>query len=438
MESTGYSQKIAKRRSRSKARPSNQKPKRTNGLDEGTEFEYRVGRVEFAEGAFVRVRVPVHASSEAGKDVVTDIDVLALDVDLRLRLRRSILECKSRRGQAGEPDRLFWLEGLRLFVGAERAVLARGTSSKRGTAIAQQLGLHLLDEKTLAVREAANAWLPRRFAHLGGEECLAAEIRTDTQLKAFGEMPKSLIRFLRFEALLESSHMTLGALMTLRSSVESVGILPEPAGTVMAAHSLTALIVTALRDSGMAETLPNAELQRRLELALTTGSPDDDHVLNVLSQADEFLRHEVERVHMAYQVQGGKRLVLNTPSLRDLVSQPPPWIPRYIDLVDRFRANPSIARDLLQTVELSCFDALVGGSAWESPAFDHLFTRQHRNLIVAAMKMLQEIAGPIADRLEALGKLAFDRRAPDLPDRRQPSEPLADNTARLAIEEGPT
>ncbi|GAA3128155.1 hypothetical protein GCM10020255_000990 [Rhodococcus baikonurensis] len=40
-----------------------------------------------------------------------------------------------------------------------------------------------LDVATLAGREAAHAWLPARFGHLEGDECAAAELRTDTQLK---------------------------------------------------------------------------------------------------------------------------------------------------------------------------------------------------------------------------------------------------------------
>jgi len=44
--------------------------------------------VEFAEGALARLRVPVFVDAEAGRDQLTDLDVLALEFDNRLRLSR--------------------------------------------------------------------------------------------------------------------------------------------------------------------------------------------------------------------------------------------------------------------------------------------------------------------------------------------------------------
>ncbi len=41
----------------------------------GEDMERRVARVEFAEGAFTRLRVPVKIEAEPGRDVLTDIDV---------------------------------------------------------------------------------------------------------------------------------------------------------------------------------------------------------------------------------------------------------------------------------------------------------------------------------------------------------------------------
>jgi hypothetical protein len=394
--------------------------------------------MEFAEGALVRLRIPVRAEIDPGRDVLTDIDVLSVDVDLRLRVKRSILECKSGSGQAGEPDRLFWLVGLKAFVGAERAVLVRNSASRRGVALARRLGVHLLDGPTLGAREAAHAWVPERFAHISGDECRVAETRTDTQLRAFGEIPGVLISFLRHEALLADPHRVLGGLVALDSMVRSMGVLPDPAGLVLAGHALTALVLAALCDAAQAETLPNADLRRRLELALTAGNPDDDHVLEVLGQADELFRHHVELLHRAYVESGGKRVDVEIPSLRDLVAEPPPWVERYTDLVDRLRANPAVARDLPQTTELACFDALLGANAWKAAAFDHLFTAEHRNLLMVAAGVLREIAGePISDRLGTLASLPFDRRPPALPDRRRPADASASKAFPVPLARDP-
>lgn len=419
------------RRKRQGSSPSRQQE------DTGADLERRVGRVEFADGALVRLRVPIRADADPGRDVLTDIDVLSMDVDLRLRITRSILECKTGRRQAGEPDRLFWLAGFQEYLGVERAVLVRLSASRRGLAVARRLGLHLLDAATLSAREVAHGWVPERFAHVHGDECLGAERRADTQLGALGEMPGTLVSFLRHDALLVESHQILGGLVALEGAVRSTGVLPDPAGVILAGHALTALLIAAITDAARAETLPNADLRRRLELATTTGNPDDEQVLEVLGQADELLRHHVEKLHRAYTETGSQRVPIEMPSLRDLVAQPPRWLERYIDLVERLRANPSIARDLLQTAELACFDALVGGNAWKAPAFDHLFTPEHRNLLLIAVRMLGEIAGEaIGERLGDLGSMPFDRVAPSLPDRSRAASPDTSKSARAPLAQG--
>jgi hypothetical protein len=191
-------------------------------------LERRVARVEFAEGAFARLRVPVKVEAEPGRDVLTDIDVLSIDIDLRLRVSRSALECKSTPGQSGEPDRLFWLRGFQEYLGVERAVLVRQTTTQRGALLARRLGLHLLDEDTLRRREASNAWLPDKFGHISGEACRAAETRTDTQLRAIAQIPPTLVSFLRHEVFLEESYRILGALVALAGAAQQVSVYPIP------------------------------------------------------------------------------------------------------------------------------------------------------------------------------------------------------------------
>lgn len=50
-----------------------------------------------------------------------------------------------------------------------------------------------------------------------------------------------------------------------------------------------------------------------------------------------------------------------------------------------------MARDLLQTTELLCFDALLGDTAWRAPAFEHLFTTEHQGLVRVALRCLAKL-----------------------------------------------
>jgi hypothetical protein len=386
--------------------------------DSGADLERRVGRTEFNDGALVRLRVPIRVDADSGRDVLTDIDVLAIDVDGRLRISRSILECKSGKGQAGEPDRLLWLAGLQRFLSFERAVLVRQTLSRRGRGLARALGLRTLDFDTLAAREKAHAWLPERFAHIDGPECTAAEQRSDTQLKGLGHIPPELVAFLRFDALRAEPHRALRAIASLGRAADSGGVLPNPTRGVLAGHALMALIAAAVSDAGRLDEISASELLDRTRRALATGNPDDDQVFNLLGRADELVRYSLERVHAAYQENGAKRLDVDIPSLRGAVTTPPSWVPRYVDLVEKLRANPAVSRQMLQTAELAVFEALVGGRAHESPAFDHLFTREHRYMLNLARRCLADIAGlSVAEALVGALELDFGRGATPRADR---------------------
>lgn len=410
---TGTSQSGSTRRRASRRASGEQtrdSSQRSSADDPGADLERRVGRTEFNDGALVRLRVPVRIDADSGRDVLTDIDVLAVDVDGRLRISLSILECKSGKGQAGEPDRLLWLAGLQKFLGFARAVLVRQTVSRRGRGLARTLGLRTLDVPTLAAREAAHAWLPERFAHVDGSECVEAEERTERQLKGLGRLPPDLVAFLRYDALRAPPHECLRAIAALGRAADSGGVLPNPARLVLAGHGLIALTVAALSDAGRLDEISAADLLERTRRALVTGNPDDDQVLAILARADELTAYALDRVHTAYQDAGATRLQIGVPSLRDVVASPPSWAPRYVDLVEKFRANASVARQLLQTVELAVFEAMVGGKAHEAPAFDHLFTPEHRYLFNVVRRCLSDIAGPaIADALTPALDLNFER-----------------------------
>lgn len=194
----------------------------------GGDLERRVARPEFAEGAFVRLRVPVSADgAESGRDVLTDVDVLSIDVDSRLRFSRSSLECKSGKGQSGEPYTLVWLAGFRQLLSLDKVTLVRQTVSSRGRKLAHQLGVPVLDDIAIRTREPAHAWVPERFAHLDGPACLAAEKRTDTQLKGLPDIPQSVTKFLRGGALLSEPASLLSGVDAFGKAASRQGGLPN-------------------------------------------------------------------------------------------------------------------------------------------------------------------------------------------------------------------
>jgi hypothetical protein len=386
----------------------------------GGELERRVARLEFAEGALARLRVLVPADdAEPGRDILTDLDVLSIDVGPRLRMQRSLVECKSGQGQSGEPVTLIWLAGLRQLLRLDRIVFARPSVSSRGRALARRLGIGVLDEETIAVREDAHRWLPARFGHIDGPECVAAEARTVTQLKGLPGIPAELGHFLRGHALLADSPALLAAVESLGTAVQRQGGLPEPTAKTLGGHALGAVILAGVRDAARLDELSVRSLRSWLERGLTTGDPEDEHLLPLMEKADALVRHVVERTHRAYVDAGAEPHRIDVPSLRDLVATPPAYLDDYLDFVLRLRTNPLVSRDLLQTHELACFEALLGGDAWKASAFAHLFTAEHLGLLQVALRCLGRIAGPhVADSLSGLGGVKYPGADGWVPDRR--------------------
>ncbi len=376
-----------------------------------------MGRIEFAEGALARLRVPLRVAADRGREILTDLDVLAVDIDGRLRTSLSVLECKTTKGQSGEPDRLLWLSGLRRLTGTQRAVLVRQTITRRGRAIAQALDLQIMDMQTVAAREAGHAWVPQQFAHIRGAGCEQAERRTDTQLKALKHIPSGLVAFLRADSLLADSPERLNALVALRSAADK-GIVPNPTALILTSHALITLLLAAIRDASRLDVVPASDLRERVSRAVTLGDPDNSQIMAILSRADELVQHQVRRIHDSYARVGAARQDIAIASLKAVVAEPPGWLDRYIDLVTKLRANPAIARDLVQTAELACFDARCGDHSYAEAAFDHLFTPEHRYLLVAAIKVLRDVVGDqLADAIGELEDLDFRRAAPAVPDR---------------------
>jgi len=389
----------------------------------GSELERRVARIEFGEGAVTRLRVPVAApSGESGREVLTDIDVLSLDVDLRLRVSRSSAECKSSRGQAGEPQTLVWLAGFRQLLNLDRVTFVRPAISARGRELARRLGISSLDETTLALRERAHQWLPERFAHVDGAKCIAAEARTDSQLRGLPELSPQLVHFLRFDALLAEPAALLAGVEALGDAVTAQGALPDPASTILAGHALFAIVLAGVQDAATLDGRTPQELRAGLARDLISSEPA---LYALLDRADDLMRHIVARIHRSYVAGGAEPVGSTVPSLKESILRPLPFLDDYVDFVQRLRANPTIARDLLQTTELACFDVILDDDGWKSPSFGHLFTAEHKGLLLVALRCLESVAGgQVAIPLRGLHQLKVFAGQQGIPDRSAPPSGL--------------
>jgi hypothetical protein len=276
----------------------------------------------------------------------------------------------------------------------------------------------VIDEASIEKRETAHAWLPERFAHLDGPQCMRAESRTDIQLKGLPDIPAGVTKFLRGEALLADSAKLLASVSGFGAAVHRQGALPDPAAITLSGHCLIAIILAGLQDASRLDETPAETLRSRLERALTVGNADDVNLLPLLERADAVIRHLQLRTHRADVAAGADPINIDVPSLRDTVATPPPYLSDYLDFVERLRSNPQVSKDLLQTAELVCFDTLLGDENWAAAAFAHLFTPEHRSLLLVALRCLGRVAGEtVSGYLHRISEVPFIGLGSKTPDR---------------------
>jgi hypothetical protein len=379
------------------------------GAVKGEDLERRFARAEFADGALVRVRYPVTHIIAGRARTVTDVDVLSIDFDSRLRPHIGISECKSTRGQSGEQDRLLWLKGLQTLIGADRSTLVRETVTEAGRDVARRIGVDLISTVELASREQVLDHLPPSFGTIGETTFKEQSEAADTQLKKIGDLPSGLVAFLRTDALLADTHKVLGALLTLDEVTRTGTVLPSPLGPLIAGHALQALVSAAMRAGGRIDAVGAAGTRREIEYGLGTGDPHDRQLLRVAEMADTLLREELAEVHQAYRLAGAPPVERSVPSVRSAISQAPGWLSNFMDLAERLRRRSPIARQLPQTIDLAVFDALPGGNGWRAPAFDPLFGREHRQALSIALACLDKAIPALAQHLGPILDLPYDR-----------------------------
>ncbi|AWG62455.1 DNA-binding response regulator [Mycobacteroides abscessus] len=117
---------------------------RPQRMTPGDELEMRLARMYFWRGAYTRRGVNLQRHFHPEPLLVTDLDLLAVDITSQLTLNRTIGEAKSGTGKnAPKPlDRAIWIAGLKQLVGATGAIVLTATrASVQVRATARSLGV---------------------------------------------------------------------------------------------------------------------------------------------------------------------------------------------------------------------------------------------------------------------------------------------------------
>lgn len=356
------------------------KSRSSSGIPQGTAFEYRVARLRFCQGYFIRRSIDVWPAELEG-DKLAELDCLAVVFDPQLRRFLEIVECKTGGRGEGEIDRLIWLKGLSDLAQARSVTFAKLALAPRTRNFARRLGVDVLDEATIGTAErdlrVPADWWPGFHDPEFGESVVKP---ARTLLNASRELRKAG-KFLFGSFWFTDDFSRIKQLRTLfQLLTEYRSILPREALILGIGEGTTLFMLTVLSIAAWTNQLADTDFRQLTVEELSTGLGDPRGLRNLLRRVDELQRDQIEALHASYQRTGVGRLPFVTQSLETTVLTPPEWVDAFLDLVLRFAKRPHLATNIVRWTDLWAAELLGAQGSRNSDLAYPFFGEQERNL----------------------------------------------------------
>lgn len=327
-------------------------PVNDSQIPRGTLFEYRLARLRFSQGYFVRRSIDLWPEGLDGNKLA-ELDCLAIAFDPQLRQSLEVIECKaSARGQ-GEIDRLIWLKGMGAYTRARTVTLAKQQLAVRSREFARQLGVQWLDDAGIAAAEDAMElpadWWPGFHNPEFGERIVKparAALNGSPDLKRAGKYLFGSFWFTDDFTRIKQLH-TLFRLLTKHPDTLHPQALLLGVGEATTLFALTALSIASLRNQ-----LVEADFHRLVLAELSSGLGDPRSLRRLLRQVDELQYQQIDALHAAYQQTGAGRLVFPTRNLEAEILTPPEWIDAFVNVISRLAIRRHLATDVMYWIDM--------------------------------------------------------------------------------------
>lgn len=333
-------------------------PRRGVTLEPGDVMEARVAQLWFWEGYYSRRGINLEHQYDPEPLQVTDLDLLAYDIDPALSRHKHIGEVKTGTGKsAAKPlDRTVWLRGLRELVGAEHAELTTGlVPSARGRELAASLGVtaqsvHDLERRELTAQIAEVADLgsqgPAAYITLKEVQKLCA---TDPELERCFWFLRSEVWFLDPWS---AAKRTLGLLRTLNKRW-TPQIEDDDARALrwLYAEAISSWTLNVVTIAGEAARLDERTFQARAEERLAEGVVPAAYQRRLSDAIDKYMAGVLTAADAPATVKAE--------AMGAFLPQPPEWSASLVELVRRLANNAPASRQLPRRLDLLLFERLV-------------------------------------------------------------------------------
>lgn len=331
---------------------------RRRQIPPGTVLEYRLARLRFSQGYFVRRSIDVWPTDLEGNKLA-ELDCLAIAFDPQLNRSLEVVECKTSASGQGEIDRLIWLKGMGSFTQARAVTFAKLRVAPRTRDFAQQLRVQVLDESGVSAAENElnidTSWWPGFHDPQFGEQVVKtarAALTSSPELRRLG-------KYLYGSFWFADDFTRVKQLQTLfRLLVQHRGTLSPPALLLGIGEATTLFTLTTLSIAAWRNQLTEEEFRRFSEAELSTGLGDPRSLRTLLRRIDSFQREQIESLHSTYQEAGVGRLVVPVRNLETEILTSPEWIDAFVNVVSRFARRAHLATDVMRWTDLWASDLL--------------------------------------------------------------------------------
>ncbi len=324
----------------------------------GELLEARVAQVWFWEGAFARRGIDLKRHFASEPFLVTDVDLLAIDIDSTLTLRRTIGEAKAGTGsRASRPlDRAIWLRGLMEVTGARSGELTTQLPpSRRVRELALPLGVIAQSVEDLERREANLRIEETANRGVFGVKWVGEQAHVRKVCAAEADLERAYWLLCSEVWFLDPFPALKQTIATLRSlagrwtpaAVDDVDfsvrwLLCE--GTVLATLNLVAIAGHALRLGG--DSLLELVGERLTTALLPT------HYMRAVSRSfDRYLAGVLRDV-------GAPESAIE-PALGAFEPKPPDYAPQVAEVAAQLAADSIHARHLPRWADLMCYERVL-------------------------------------------------------------------------------
>ena len=318
----------------------------------GIEWEYRLSRLRFYQGYFVRRSVDVWQTAHDG-DKLAELDCLSLTFDPQLRHASEVIEAKTTGGSKGEIDRVLWLRGAGALIKADKVTFAKLRIDGRVPEVARGLNVSLLDEASVSAAESA-ARVQRQGWVGVHDPALGQDVIKPAREELTGSIPLRRIgRFLFGRFWFDEEFTRLKRLRTAcQLLTEHADGISKEALTLAGGEVATLFAISAYGVAAWRNQYAEEDFARFVLSELSTGLGDPSGLRQLLRRVDQMNRVVIEDIHDAYTATGVGRISRTIPALEAEILRPPEWADGFVDLTGRLLAEARVATDVLRSLDL--------------------------------------------------------------------------------------